>query len=318
MRSFFYLTFSLILLCCAQTLLAQDIITLKTGKEIKAKVLELNDEEIKYKRFENLEGPQYVLQLSKVLKIRYENGFEEVFDVPTSPEEPMVVSDGQIEPLPFLAPQIEIDAGIGLPLGNFALTSGEDAGFARLGFYTNLSGTLPISRSVGVNFMVSYHSNALDRGDFQNSFFSGLTADFKSSTVNGDYNSFSFMPGISYQGSYQRLFVRTGLNLGLNALTVPDYNFSWVLPQTVITTRYEYRPQTSIGFSAMAGVKLLYPLSKGHLSFNLNTLFRANTVTYDVKNIVGTFNFSETVESTKNVDSNAIILGIGAGYCFLF
>ena len=76
MRSYLQLALTFCFFLCAKALLSQDIITLKTNEEIKAKVLEINDEEIKYKRFENLEGPQYTLKLSKVLKVRYENGFE--------------------------------------------------------------------------------------------------------------------------------------------------------------------------------------------------------------------------------------------------
>ena len=37
--------------------MAQDIITTKEGKDIKAKVLEINSAEIKYLDFENQEGP---------------------------------------------------------------------------------------------------------------------------------------------------------------------------------------------------------------------------------------------------------------------
>ena len=57
---------------------AQDIITLKNGDEIKAKVEEISSTEVRYKRFENLQGPTIVVAKSDVFFINYENGRREV------------------------------------------------------------------------------------------------------------------------------------------------------------------------------------------------------------------------------------------------
>lgn len=59
--------------------MAQDVITTRDGKDIKAKVLEISSTEIKYLDFENMEGPTYILDRSEVLIIRYQNGKNEVF-----------------------------------------------------------------------------------------------------------------------------------------------------------------------------------------------------------------------------------------------
>jgi hypothetical protein len=58
---------------------AQDIITKKNGDDIKAKVLEVNQNEIKYKSFSNPDGPLFVIYKSDVLLIRYENGTKDIF-----------------------------------------------------------------------------------------------------------------------------------------------------------------------------------------------------------------------------------------------
>ena len=67
---------------------AQDIITLQNGDEIKAKVTEISASEIRYKRFENLEGPTIVISRSDVFFINYENGMREIItpldETPTS------------------------------------------------------------------------------------------------------------------------------------------------------------------------------------------------------------------------------------------
>ena len=59
---------------------AQDVITLKSGEEIKAKVTEISASEIKYKRFDNLNGPVIVIPKSSVFAINYENGTREVIN----------------------------------------------------------------------------------------------------------------------------------------------------------------------------------------------------------------------------------------------
>ncbi len=58
---------------------AQDMITKKNSEDIKAKVLEVTTSEIKFKKFENLNGPTFSLSKSEVIMIRYENGTKDVF-----------------------------------------------------------------------------------------------------------------------------------------------------------------------------------------------------------------------------------------------
>ncbi len=57
---------------------AQDIIVKKDLSEIKCKVSEIGTTEIKYKKWENLEGPSYTIKKSEVNKIKFENGTEEL------------------------------------------------------------------------------------------------------------------------------------------------------------------------------------------------------------------------------------------------
>lgn len=59
---------------------SQDLITKKTGEDIQAKVLEVTTTEIKYKRFDNLNGPTFSILKPEVLLVRYENGTKDLFD----------------------------------------------------------------------------------------------------------------------------------------------------------------------------------------------------------------------------------------------
>src|ERR1043165_4238791 len=69
----------LLFVICAVALHAQDVIVLRKGVEVKGKVIEIGEREIKYKKAENLDGPMYTLSKSEVFMIKYENGSKETF-----------------------------------------------------------------------------------------------------------------------------------------------------------------------------------------------------------------------------------------------
>jgi len=59
---------------------AQDLIVLKDGNMIEAKVIEISLSEIRYKRFDYLDGPTIVVPKDNVLSIRYENSTTEIIN----------------------------------------------------------------------------------------------------------------------------------------------------------------------------------------------------------------------------------------------
>lgn len=69
----------LLLTLSSFNLKAQDIITTKKGEDIQSKVMEINLSELKYKNFNNLNGPLISILKSDVLMIRYENGTKDIF-----------------------------------------------------------------------------------------------------------------------------------------------------------------------------------------------------------------------------------------------
>jgi hypothetical protein len=59
---------------------AQDIIIKVNGEEIKSKILEVSQGEIKYKNFDYQSGPSFTVSKSEIFMIRYENGSKDVFN----------------------------------------------------------------------------------------------------------------------------------------------------------------------------------------------------------------------------------------------
>ena len=73
--------FILLVLLCAgfSAALAQDLITTKSGEDVKAKVLEVGVSAVKYVKSSNPDGPVYTLPCEDILMIRYANGEKDVF-----------------------------------------------------------------------------------------------------------------------------------------------------------------------------------------------------------------------------------------------
>ena len=74
------LIIAMALLGSAMVSRAQDVITLRNGENILAKVLEVSQRDIKYKKFTNLNGPTYTVDIIQVQMIRYENGEKDIFN----------------------------------------------------------------------------------------------------------------------------------------------------------------------------------------------------------------------------------------------
>lgn len=66
---------------------AQDIILFKDGSEVEAKVIEISNLEVKFRKFENPGGPIIIKKKSTVFYIKFENGTKEVFEESNSPNE---------------------------------------------------------------------------------------------------------------------------------------------------------------------------------------------------------------------------------------
>jgi hypothetical protein len=72
--------FALIALFACMTGYSQDEITKQDGSVIKVKVTDILDGVIKYKKFENLDGPTYNLETSKIKQVKYANGSIDTFE----------------------------------------------------------------------------------------------------------------------------------------------------------------------------------------------------------------------------------------------
>ncbi len=80
--------FFLGLLLCATAASAQDVITKTDGSRIDARVEEITEQVVKYRKASNPTGPVYSIPLTSIMTITYENGSVDSFNNPTAPATP--------------------------------------------------------------------------------------------------------------------------------------------------------------------------------------------------------------------------------------
>ena len=82
-----FITLALLFTLLGFSAMAQDVIILKNGDEIKSLVQEIGTEYVKYKRFDNQTGPTYNVAIVEIFMIKYQNGTKDVFNEMTKPSE---------------------------------------------------------------------------------------------------------------------------------------------------------------------------------------------------------------------------------------
>jgi len=65
--------------------LCEDVINFRSGKILTAKVLEITETHIKYKRCDNLEGPVFSINKNDIASVKYPNGTVETFQLAYTP-----------------------------------------------------------------------------------------------------------------------------------------------------------------------------------------------------------------------------------------
>jgi len=148
---------------------AQDIIVTFKGEEIKSKVMEVSINEIKYKKFENINGPLYGILKSSVLMIKFENGSKDVF---SNINNNNTNYTSQIINLNENKNQVLF--GVGLGIGKAFMANLYEIENRTIG---NTKGIVKFNQTVNVNFPVYYNINN------KISFLTGISSFFSKYTI---------------------------------------------------------------------------------------------------------------------------------------
>ena len=84
-------------LIVAVSVSAQDVIVKRDGSTILSKILEVNQDNIKYKKFKNLKGPTYTISIADIMVVNYENGDRDEFSSSMKQNSPERHNNGMIK-----------------------------------------------------------------------------------------------------------------------------------------------------------------------------------------------------------------------------
>jgi len=141
---------SLVLLLLLSSLVSfsQDIITMRDGSKIEAKVTEVGSKDILYKRFSNLNGPVYTLDIEDVALINYESGAIDKFNMFYNEKPSYVSNNPRMDPSELKSNVIYMNAGDllfqNVTLGYERLVGKSRKLGIRIPFSINLNGTSKI------------------------------------------------------------------------------------------------------------------------------------------------------------------------------
>lgn len=144
------LLLSLLTLFIITAVKAQDKIYKKGGEVIKVKVLEIGVDEIKYKMFDNPDGPVYVMDKGRLIKVEFENGKTETYANTLQDPEEYADQHGKQIKVGFLSPlsgylPITFEQNIA-PGRSYELTLGIIGAGKNEVLRTNFNGTLETIR----------------------------------------------------------------------------------------------------------------------------------------------------------------------------
>jgi hypothetical protein len=179
------LSLALLLFICLSAN-AQDVITTRKGVVIQAKVTEVTTSEIKYKRFDNLDGPNYTAKKSEIASIVYKNGTIDAFgDAETT--------DSADLPTDFF---VNLHGGLSAPIGSYQSfdSNNNNSGAAQTSFGLGLDvgGTFPRS-NFGWLLTASSDKHYMDQSAVTS------TTSGAATNVTGYYSHSGALLGVSYR-----------------------------------------------------------------------------------------------------------------------
>lgn len=242
---------------------------------MKVKVAEVGAEEIRYKKFDNPEGPLFILRRNEVFMIKYENGTKDIFMSTAGADNTSVKRKDSGAELKSFIPLIYATAS--LPVGAFGSESDEDGSAAKLGFSFGHTGIFHLSdERLFLIYDLSCNINPYS--------LSGVVGYqipnppyyyYEVITIKGNYFNNLALFGIRYTaGSFSSPFYME-FSSGLNLPAITGF----------LKDESNFKPLAGIAAKASAGVWI-----KKHFDFGVTYLFSRPKWKYDVVFFMATTN----------------------------
>ena len=281
-----------IFICAPPILFAQegtkDILYLKNGSVIKGYVLEQIPN--KTVRFQTSDGSIFVFRMDEVERIAKEQ--PEIFkEVPKKNQQVLTTDESSQFQLPG---GLAILGGVSLPTGDFAATSGEKAGYAKLGYSITIEYFKIDGNSLMYAIGFSYSSNPMDESAVRQSL--GVPSSVSSNV--GSWTSFAPYLTFGFGGISGNIHPFIGGILGISFASSPDISFSG--------------GGNSISQASSSATAVCYGIAAGLTTvteIHVSLRYLASTPKYSVTASGGTSSASSEFEQPSNLFQ--AVVGIG-------
>jgi|GEM_PF-3050298 len=311
---------------------SQDLLILRDGTDISAKILEISSDEIKYKKASNPDGPTYTMDKEFVFMIKYANGDKDVFNAEKANPSTEAKTEAPQEEKPKKE-KVErkpghffsITGGASIPIGEYASTKNTKlAGFATTGYNANVEGAYFFIPEVGLGGAAGVFGNGIDKTAFNENIYdnldvpSGYQRSQIKSTIGWYTNVYAAV------GPYFQLATKV-VNVSINGLIGGMY----VLPPSSIVVKFSLSNGSSsynynytnyytgaFGLAYGGGLDLRFKVSP-LISITLGSKFIMSNTEHDVRGrvtVTGSSSYSDS-QSAK-ADWNVGVVNVYGGIAF--
>ena len=286
---------------------AQDLLILKDGSDIQVKVLEVLVDEIKYKKFSNIDGPTYTMEKDFVFMIKYANGEKDLFG--NSPKPEKVESTPEKKKFtPNKGHFITISGGCAIPIDAYASTSASSmiSGYALPGYNAAIQGAYFIIPYIGIGASAGVFGNQLNMDKI-------IDQSVGNANVSKSYTSVSYTNIYFGGGPYFQLptkFLNISINgfIGGNYLIGPEYSVTLTNGTGYYKATLNY--DNAIGLSYGGGLDFRLKVSR-LISIGIGTNFIMSRTQHK-----STQTATGYQSRTEGVDAVVQVININGGLVF--
>lgn len=291
------INFILLLLLSVFQGIGQDVIITTSSTEIRAIVLEINDETIKYKKYDYQDGPTFSIKKIDVTSIRYQNGTIDVIQEAPKPRQDITPTftetsristqsnDYQPSSTERKYPDMKrffIYAGASFPIGRFGKMSYgggttplwtivDNYGGAKIGGSLSVKGRIPVSKNLGITIGGGLFYNSIKDSAFIDD---EEYVSYLSESLNEEYGVYAYDYRLNTRSKYINIPLLMGLDytylfgkgLGISAELSCGVDFDFITPTvyknnmagTFVYSEYDSYTSTRIRYYSAEKLKYVY------------------------------------------------------------
>lgn len=305
---------------------SQDLIVLSTGEQIQAKVEEISEEYVKYKKQDFLTGPTYSISIFKVCRIELSNGSVENYCDPNDKKKkhaygtPKQKKTNQANTFDWTRHHISLAGTYSMPLGEFgsggadSLPRAENGYGFQVGYRFMAKEWLGWDLSYGMTFMGS-----IENTDEIIGAIGGLGGLVQVNVKEGSWTLSQITTGPVFDyGITKRWHVSASPKVGVLLSSAPKLAFDGSGNIVIISVTFNGERKIDIGSSFLYGgnLRFSYRLNDSWSLHAFGDYIGSSATQQSATTLTTSLSGTTTIEDSYNFNYSYLNAGIGVVYTF--